>query len=160
MIQGFSNVNVGGNLVPQVSLLPPSASPQSAPKVIGGAERQQIMLCDPLTGEALDIQGTVRERARNIYVGVPSNGTIDAMRVMFDFTLTDVYTKTTTGDVLVTVYKNGAPLDAGISTSSIENHVTYATRFFAGDQIGVSLTNTSSACSGLEVALGVIRVTV
>jgi hypothetical protein len=156
-MQGFSTITVGGNPVPQVSLLPPGATPQTAPKSIGGAEREQIMLCDPLTGEPLDLQTHVSEAARNIFMGTAADGTIDAFRVMFDFTLTDVYTKLDSGTTLVTVYKNDVQLDAGIMTSGVEAHQTYAVAFAVGDKVSVALSTTSSGV-GLEVALGVARV--
>jgi hypothetical protein len=157
-MQGFSSINIGGNPVPQVSLLAPGATPQNSPKSIGGAERDQIMLCDPLTGEPLDFQSHVENAARNIFVGIPSDGTIDAIRVMFDFVLTDVYTVMASGDTLVTVYKNDSPVDAGITTSGVEAHQTYSVAFAAGDKMSVVLTNTGSGSGGLEVAIGVSRI--
>jgi hypothetical protein len=45
-----------GNPVKRVSLLTDAATPQNSPKVIAGEIREQIMLCDPLTGAALDLQ--------------------------------------------------------------------------------------------------------
>lgn len=157
MTQRLSVITINGNPVAQISLLPPGATALTAPKSIDGAERQQIMLCDPLTGLPLNLQGGTEDIARNVFMGVPADGTIDAIRVMFDFTLTDVYTKTTAGTTLVTVYKNGAPLDAGITTSSVENHQAYTTDFAAGDQLSIALTTTAGGCAGLEVALGVSR---
>jgi hypothetical protein len=49
-------VYLEGNPVELVSLLTDAATPQNSPKVINGSERRQIMLCDPLTGAALDLQ--------------------------------------------------------------------------------------------------------
>lgn len=156
-MQGFSSITVGGNPVPQVSLLPPGATPSTAPKSIGGAERLQIMLCDPLTGLPMDLPSNVSGIARNVFMGVPADGTIDAFRVMFPFVLSNVYTKTTADTTLVRIYKNGAPLDAGITTSTVEAHQTYATSFAIGDQLSIALTTTGGSCAGLEVALGVTR---
>jgi len=52
----LGTVYLEGNPVKQVSLLTGNSTPQNAPKVINGAEREQIILCDPLTGAPLDLQ--------------------------------------------------------------------------------------------------------
>lgn len=50
-------VYLEGNPVKMVSLLTGNATPQNSPKVIAGELREQIILCDPLTGLPLDLEG-------------------------------------------------------------------------------------------------------
>lgn len=49
-------VYLEGNPVKMVSLLTGAATPQNSPKVIAGSVREQIILCDPLTGLPLDLE--------------------------------------------------------------------------------------------------------
>jgi hypothetical protein len=59
-VSNFPNQAVAfleGNPVEMVSLLTDAATPANSPKVINGSERKQIILCDPLTGVPLDLQG-------------------------------------------------------------------------------------------------------
>lgn len=59
MTTNFPNLDtvyLEGNPVKQVSLLTGAATPQNSPKVINGSARDQIILCDPLTGVPLDLQ--------------------------------------------------------------------------------------------------------
>ena len=50
-------VYLEGNPVKMVSLLTGNATSQNSPKSINGSEREQIILCDPLTGAPLDLEG-------------------------------------------------------------------------------------------------------
>lgn len=76
--QNQGTVYLEGNPVKCVSLLTGTSTAQTAPKIINGSEREQIILCDPLTGLPLVIGGTVSsvsnqtpDSGGNIALGVP-----------------------------------------------------------------------------------------
>lgn len=66
------------NLVPLVSLVPPDATYATAPTVIDGNWRQQMMLADPQTGAPLDLQADIATAQATADAAAPAANLVTA----------------------------------------------------------------------------------